>query len=188
MRPARDGRGSRDRPMIVRDAGDGLAGRPPDRSRGPLRGLRARVGGSELRGTSRSCSPRSATTTAGPSGSRRRLVDADGAPVQLPGRPGARAPRLLPGLHRGRHGRGSVRRAARLDARRRHLPAALRGGPGLRLTHAAEVAALVEEFVAEQEASVPARMESAGVDDEGRWADYRRLQLYDRLSLLLLHA
>ena len=56
--------------------------------------------------------------------------------------------------------------------------------PGLRLTHAAEVAALVEEFVAEQEASVPARMEAAGVDDDFRWADYRRLQAYDRLSLL----
>lgn len=56
--------------------------------------------------------------------------------------------------------------------------------PGLRLTHAAEVAALVEEFVAEQEASVPARMEATGVDDEFRWADYRRLQAYDRLSLL----
>lgn len=56
--------------------------------------------------------------------------------------------------------------------------------PGLRLTHAAEVAALVEEFVVEQEASAPARMEAAGVDDDFRWADYRRLQAYDRLSLL----
>lgn len=56
--------------------------------------------------------------------------------------------------------------------------------PGLRLTHAAEVAALVEEFVAEQEASVPARADAAGVDDDLRWADYRRLQAYDRLSLV----
>jgi hypothetical protein len=56
--------------------------------------------------------------------------------------------------------------------------------PGLRLTHAAEVAAQVEAFVAEQEASVPERMAAAGVDDELRWADYRRLQAYDRFSLL----
>jgi hypothetical protein len=56
--------------------------------------------------------------------------------------------------------------------------------PGLRLTHAADVAELVEEFVAEQEASVPARLVAAGVDDELRWADYRRLQAYDRLSLV----
>jgi hypothetical protein len=56
--------------------------------------------------------------------------------------------------------------------------------PGLRLTHAADVAERVEEFVAEQEAGVPARVEASGVDDELRWADYRRLQAYDRLSLL----
>lgn len=56
--------------------------------------------------------------------------------------------------------------------------------PALRLTHAAEVATLVEEFVEEQESAVPARMEAAGVDDELRWADYRRLQAYDRLSLV----
>jgi hypothetical protein len=56
--------------------------------------------------------------------------------------------------------------------------------PGLKLSHADEVAELVEAFVAEQEASVPARLAAAGVDDELRWADYRRLQAYDRLSLL----
>lgn len=56
--------------------------------------------------------------------------------------------------------------------------------PGLRLTHAEEVAGLVEAFVAEQEASVPERTAAAGVDEELRWADYRRLQAYDRLSLL----
>lgn len=56
--------------------------------------------------------------------------------------------------------------------------------PGLRLTHADDVAELVEEFVAEQEASARARLDAAGVDDELRWADYRRLQSYDRLSLL----
>jgi hypothetical protein len=42
----------------------------------------------------------------------------------------------------------------------------------------------VEEFVAEQEASIPARLDAVGVDDDLRWADYRRLQSYDRLSLL----
>ncbi|HJU47085.1 MAG TPA: DUF3891 family protein [Gaiellaceae bacterium] len=56
--------------------------------------------------------------------------------------------------------------------------------PGLRLAHAADKAALVDAFVAEQEESVPARLQQAGVDDELRWADYRRLQAYDRLSLL----
>ena len=56
--------------------------------------------------------------------------------------------------------------------------------PGLQLTHADEVRGLVEEFVAEQEASVPERLAQAGVDDDLRWADYRRLQAYDRLSLL----
>jgi hypothetical protein len=56
--------------------------------------------------------------------------------------------------------------------------------PGLKLSHAAEAAALVEAFVAEQEASVPARLEQAGVEHDVRWADYRRLQAYDRLSLL----
>jgi Protein of unknown function (DUF3891) len=55
--------------------------------------------------------------------------------------------------------------------------------PGLVLTHAAEVAALVDAFVGEQEARFDARMESAAVDDSVRWADYRRLQAYDRLSL-----
>jgi hypothetical protein len=56
--------------------------------------------------------------------------------------------------------------------------------PGLQLTHAADVRELVDEFVTEQESSVPVRLEQAGVDDELRWADYRRLQAYDRLSLV----
>jgi hypothetical protein len=56
--------------------------------------------------------------------------------------------------------------------------------PGLRLTHADEVAEQVDAFVAEQEASAEQRAAAAGVDDELRWADYRRLQSYDRLSLL----
>jgi Protein of unknown function (DUF3891) len=55
--------------------------------------------------------------------------------------------------------------------------------PGLRLTHAPDELQLVEAFVAEQEAGFPARMDAAGVDDDGRWADYRRLQAYDRFSL-----
>jgi hypothetical protein len=56
--------------------------------------------------------------------------------------------------------------------------------PGLRLSHAAEVADLVDAFVAEQEGSAAARTAAAAVDDELRWADYRRLQAYDRLSLV----
>jgi hypothetical protein len=56
--------------------------------------------------------------------------------------------------------------------------------PGLQLTHADEVRELVDAFVAEQEASHAARAAAAGADDALRWADYRRLQAYDRLSLL----
>jgi hypothetical protein len=56
--------------------------------------------------------------------------------------------------------------------------------PGLRLTQAADVAELVEAFVAEQEGSFAERAAAVGVDDELRWADYHRLQAYDRLSLL----
>jgi Protein of unknown function (DUF3891) len=55
--------------------------------------------------------------------------------------------------------------------------------PGLKLTHADEVAELVEEFVAEQEGAYERRAAEAGVDEEQRWADYELLQLYDRLSL-----
>jgi hypothetical protein len=53
----------------------------------------------------------------------------------------------------------------------------------LALTRADEVAEQVEEFVAEQEASHADRLAAAGYSDEERWADYHRLQLYDRLSL-----
>ncbi len=55
--------------------------------------------------------------------------------------------------------------------------------PGLKLTHADELAEQVESFVAEQEADHGRRMTEAGVDDERRWADYGLLQVYDRLSL-----
>lgn len=55
--------------------------------------------------------------------------------------------------------------------------------PGLELSHAHEVAELVDAFVAEQESRHEEQTAAAGVDDELRWADYRRLQLYDRLSL-----
>ncbi len=55
--------------------------------------------------------------------------------------------------------------------------------PGLQLTRAGEVQELVDAFVAEQEASHAARASAIGVDDERRWADYRLLQVYDRLAL-----
>ena len=55
--------------------------------------------------------------------------------------------------------------------------------PGLRLSHADEVAELVDAFVAEQEGQHEERAAEVGVTDELRWADYRRLQAYDRLSL-----
>jgi hypothetical protein len=112
------------------------------------------------------------------------LVDADGAPVNFLD---VRVPAHLAfyraaiaaiadeddyaGLLVSMHGAGIYRQRYGED-------------PGLALTHAAEVAPLVEAFVAEQEASAAERMAAAGVDEALRWADYRRLQAYDRLSLL----
>ena len=55
--------------------------------------------------------------------------------------------------------------------------------PELKLSRAGEVLDLVEAFVAEQEASHPIRCSEIGVTDEERWADYHRLQVYDRFSL-----
>ena len=55
--------------------------------------------------------------------------------------------------------------------------------PELKLSRAGEVKELVEAFVAEQEASHPIRRDEIGVTDEERWADYHRLQVYDRFSL-----
>jgi uncharacterized protein DUF3891 len=54
---------------------------------------------------------------------------------------------------------------------------------GLALTRAAEVQELVDAFVAEQEAAYEERAAAAGVDDDQRWADYHRLQWFDRFSL-----
>jgi hypothetical protein len=55
--------------------------------------------------------------------------------------------------------------------------------PTLKLSRADEVKDLVETFVAEQEASHPVRRAEIGVTDEESWADYHRLQVYDRFSL-----
>ena len=55
--------------------------------------------------------------------------------------------------------------------------------PELELSRAHEVMDLVEAFVAEQEASATIRCEEIGVSEEERWADYHRLQVYDRFSL-----
>ncbi len=57
--------------------------------------------------------------------------------------------------------------------------------PGLRLTQADEVAR-ARRGVRRRAGGVRSTRGSrqAGVDDELRWADYRRLQAYDRLSLL----
>jgi hypothetical protein len=54
---------------------------------------------------------------------------------------------------------------------------------GLTLSRAGDVQELVEAFVAEQEASHAGRASAIGADDERRWADYRLLQVYDRLAL-----
>ena len=55
--------------------------------------------------------------------------------------------------------------------------------PALALTRAPEAQALVDAFVAEQEAAYPRRTAEVGVDDELRLADYHRLQWFDRFSL-----
>ena len=54
---------------------------------------------------------------------------------------------------------------------------------GLTLSRAGDVQELVDAFVAEQERSHAGRASAMGVDDERRWADYRLLQVYDRLAL-----
>jgi hypothetical protein len=55
--------------------------------------------------------------------------------------------------------------------------------PELKLSRADEVKDLVEAFVAEQEASHSVRRDEIGVTEEESWADYHRLQVYDRFSL-----
>ena len=55
--------------------------------------------------------------------------------------------------------------------------------PSLKLSRAAEAQERIEAFVAEQEASHETHRDEIGVTDEERWADYFRLQVYDRFSL-----
>jgi hypothetical protein len=55
--------------------------------------------------------------------------------------------------------------------------------PGLKLAQAEAVNDLVEAFVTEQEASQVERVARLGVHEDVRWADYRRLQFFDRLCL-----
>jgi hypothetical protein len=55
---------------------------------------------------------------------------------------------------------------------------------GLSLSRAAEVQPLVDAFVEEQESEYAERAGATGVDDELRWADYNRLQWFDRFSLV----
>lgn len=55
--------------------------------------------------------------------------------------------------------------------------------PGMSPTHAHEVQELVDEFVAEQEASHSDRAASLGLDEQERWVNYKFVQLFDRLSL-----
>lgn len=55
--------------------------------------------------------------------------------------------------------------------------------PNLRMSCRDEDLPLVEAFVAEQEGSYGARRAEAGIDEDTAWADYRRLQHYDRFSL-----
>src|SRR5205807_2015360 len=55
--------------------------------------------------------------------------------------------------------------------------------PMLKASHEPEVQAVVEAFVAEQQAAWPASRGDLGVSEEDSFADYFRLQLYDRFSL-----
>src|SRR5206468_11391059 len=55
--------------------------------------------------------------------------------------------------------------------------------PSLGLSRAAEAQALIDAFVAEQEAGYQARLAATGASDDDRWRDYELLQLFDRLSL-----
>jgi hypothetical protein len=55
--------------------------------------------------------------------------------------------------------------------------------PMLKASHEPEVQAVVEAFVAEQEAAWPAERAAVGAGEDESFADYFRLQLYDRLSL-----
>ena len=55
--------------------------------------------------------------------------------------------------------------------------------PALGLSRAADDQALVDAFVAEQEAGYDARAAETGASEAQRWSDYELLQLYDRLSL-----
>jgi len=54
---------------------------------------------------------------------------------------------------------------------------------GLSLTRAAEVQPLVDAFVDEQESAYAERATAVGVGEELQWADYHRLQWFDRFSL-----
>ena len=53
----------------------------------------------------------------------------------------------------------------------------------LKASHEPEVHAVVEVFVAEQQAAWPARRDALGAGEDEALADYFRLQLYDRFSL-----
>ena len=96
---------------------------------------------------------------------RSPLVGADGAPVGF-------LAVHVPGLLVSMHGAGIYRQRYGADT-------------GLSLSRAAEVQPLVDAFVGEQESAYPERSAAVGVDEELRWADYHRLQWFDRFSLVI---
>ena len=112
--------------VIVRDAGDAWQVVAPDRPRRPLGRLRAPVGRHGRAPPVARRRRRAPRRRLGRLGAVAGDGSRHGSPAQLPRRPGARPPCVLPRRHRGDHRRGPLRRAARLDARRRHLPPALR--------------------------------------------------------------
>ncbi len=52
-----------------------------------------------------------------------------------------------------------------------------------KMTGEPKARALIDAFVAEQEAEYAQRIDALGVSEEQRWADYHLLEIFDRLSL-----
>ena len=101
----------------------------------------------------------------------------DGHAGELPRRRCPLAPRLLPRRHRRDHGAGRACGPARVDARRRHLPPALRA----RSRRSASPARPRRRRRSRR--SSPSRRRSSAATRVTTGAEYELLQLFDRLSL-----
>ena len=114
--------------MIVRDKRRGLAGRSPDRPCRSFGRRRGGVGGSRAAARLGDRRRAGGTTTAGPSGSARRSSTPAARRSASSTSTSRRISRSTAPGSRPITRRGPLRRAARLDARRGDLPAALRLG------------------------------------------------------------